>query len=209
MSKIFRHHNCDVIQVPGGFRVRETRTQKVFCVQLKIHFGKRGTGPCSCGNAAADVPIFRCRHQGAAFALISQQWLDSLVRRGLFRHPERLTLEFERKQRRLLHAFSRAMRAGPPPCPHCGRTITAEDLATVAQKGTERVGFGDNRFGSATSVEPPGQENGSNPLPGVSAKKVVFPSQAISFARNDGSWVRPWRIALGKFKKDWWKGALS
>ncbi|MEE8587390.1 MAG: hypothetical protein V3T83_21325 [Acidobacteriota bacterium] len=73
---------------------------------------------------------------------ICQQWLDSLIRRGLFRHPERLTLEFDRKQRRLLHAFSRAMRAGPPPCPHCGRTITAEDLATVAQKSKERLGFG-------------------------------------------------------------------
>ena len=50
--------------------------------------------------------------------------------------------EMARKQRRLLHAFSRAMRAGPPPCPHCGRTITAEDLATVAQKSKERLGFG-------------------------------------------------------------------
>ncbi|MEE8587298.1 MAG: hypothetical protein V3T83_20855, partial [Acidobacteriota bacterium] len=61
-------------------------------------------------------------------ALLRQQWLSSLARRGLFRHPERLTLKFERDQRRLLHAFSKAQRAGPPPCPHCGRTITAEDL---------------------------------------------------------------------------------
>ncbi|MEE8584515.1 MAG: hypothetical protein V3T83_06640, partial [Acidobacteriota bacterium] len=58
-----------------------------------------------------------------------QQWLSSLARRGLFRHPERLSLKFERDQRRLRGAFSKALRAGPPPCPHCGRTITAEDLA--------------------------------------------------------------------------------
>ncbi len=86
------------------------------------------SGGCSCGNAAAQVAIFQCRHQRAIHALLRQQWLSSLARRGLSRHPERLTLKFERDQRRLLHAFSRALRAGPPPCPHCGRTITAEDL---------------------------------------------------------------------------------
>ncbi len=129
MSKIFRHDNCEVIQLPGGFRVREGWTQKVFCVQLEVRFRKRAPGRCSCGNAAAQVAIFRCRHQCAVHALIRQQWLSSLARSGLFRHPERLSLEFEGEQRRLLHAFSRALRAGPPPCPHCGRTITAEDLA--------------------------------------------------------------------------------
>ena len=40
MSKIFRHDNCEVIQVPGGFRVREGWTQKVFCVQLEVRFRK-------------------------------------------------------------------------------------------------------------------------------------------------------------------------
>ncbi|MEE8583716.1 MAG: hypothetical protein V3T83_02575 [Acidobacteriota bacterium] len=114
MSKIFRYDNCEVIQVPGGFRVREGWTQKVFCVQLEVRFRKRSPGRCSCGNAAAEVAIFRCRHQGAVHALIRQQWLSSLARSGLFRHPERLSLEFEREQRRLLHAFSKAMRAGPP-----------------------------------------------------------------------------------------------
>jgi hypothetical protein len=69
-----------------------------------------------------------------------QKYLDRLARSGLFPHPERLTLEFERSQRRLLSAFRRAMRAGPPPCPHCGRTITAEDLGAHHRvtKGTER-----------------------------------------------------------------------
>ncbi len=129
MDKIFRYEGFQVIQVPGGFRVRETRSRKVFCIRLELDFGKRSPGRCSCGNAAAAVPIFRCRHQRAVNALIRQQWLNSLVRRGLFRHPERLTLDFERQQRRLLKAFTRALRAGPPPCPHCGRTITAEDLA--------------------------------------------------------------------------------
>ncbi len=128
MSKIFRHDNFEVIQVAGGFRVREVRMRRVFSVQLEVRFGKRQPGRCSCGNAAAEVQIFQCLHQRAVGALITQQWLNSLVRRGLFRHPERLTLEFEREQRRLLHAFSRAMRAGPPPCPHCGEAITAEDL---------------------------------------------------------------------------------
>ncbi len=129
MNQVFHDEGFQVIQVPGGFRVREARTQKVFCVKLEMDFGKRSTGPCSCGNAAAAVPIFRCQHQRAVSALLTQQWLNSLVRRGLFRHPERLTLDFERQQRRLLSAFSRALRTGPPPCPHCGRTITAEDLA--------------------------------------------------------------------------------
>ena len=118
--------------------MREARTQKVFRVQLELRFGKRAPGRCSCGNAAAAVELFQCRHQCAVSALISQQWLGSLAQRVPFRHPERLSLEFERSQRRLLSAFSRALRAGPPPCPHCGRTITAEDLATEAQR-TQRV----------------------------------------------------------------------
>ena len=129
MNQVFHYEGFQVIQVPGGFRVREARTQKVFCVKLEMDFGKRSTGPCSCGNVAAAVPIFRCRHQRAVNALLRQQWLNSLVRRLPFRHPERLTLDFERQQRRLLSAFSRALRAGPLPCPHCGRTINAEDLA--------------------------------------------------------------------------------
>ncbi len=128
MSKVFRHDNCEVTQAPGGFRVKVMRTQKMFFVRLEIRFGKSAPGPCSCGSAAAEVPIFECRHQRAVHALIRQRYLSNLARSGLFRHPERLTLKFERDQRRLLHAFSRALRAGPPPCPHCGRTITAEDL---------------------------------------------------------------------------------
>ncbi len=128
MSKIFQHDDHEVTQAPGGFRVTEMRRQKVFFVRLEIRFGKRTPGPCSCGSAEPEVPVFGCRHQSVVSALLRQQWLSSLARRGLFRHPERLTLKFERDQRRLLHAFSRAVRAGPPPCPHCGRTITAEDL---------------------------------------------------------------------------------
>lgn len=57
----------------------------------------------------------------------NREYLRKLARSGLFPHPDRLTPEFERNQRRLLGAFRRAMRAGPPPCPHCGQTITAED----------------------------------------------------------------------------------
>ncbi|MEE8585020.1 MAG: hypothetical protein V3T83_09235, partial [Acidobacteriota bacterium] len=128
MSKIFRHDDYEVTQAPGGFRVTGMRTQKVFFVRLEIRFGKSTPGPCSCGSAEPEVPIFECRHQRAVHALIRQRYLSNLARSGLFRHPERLTLKFERDQRRLLHAFSRALRAGPPPCPHCGRTITAEDL---------------------------------------------------------------------------------
>ncbi len=128
MSKIFRYRGLEVVQAPGGFRVRECRSREVFTVRLEFEFGKRTPGRCSCGKAAAAVPIFQCRHQSAVDALIYQQWLSSLVRRGLFRHPQRHTLEFERRQRRLLNAFSHAIRTGPPPCPHCGRVITAEDL---------------------------------------------------------------------------------
>ncbi len=129
MSNMFRHDGCEVTQAPGGFRVTEVRTQKVFFVRLEIRFGKSTPGPCSCGSAEPEVPVFACRHQSAVSALFRQRYLSNLARSGLFRHPERLSLKFEREQRRLLHAFSRALRAGPPPCPHCGRTITAEDLA--------------------------------------------------------------------------------
>jgi len=66
--------------------------------------------------------------------------LSRLARSGLFPHPERLTPEFERRQRRLLRAFSRALRAGPPPCPHCGKAITAEDLEP--RKGSPPKGHG-------------------------------------------------------------------
>ncbi len=126
----------------------EMRTQKVFFVRLEIRFGKSAPGPCSCGSTAAEVPVFECRHQSAVHALLRQRYLSNLARSGLFRHPERLSLKFERDQRRLLHAFSRALRAGPPPCPHCGQTITAEDLdrqpkeAGGGKKGKEKLAVG-------------------------------------------------------------------
>ena len=133
MSNIFRYDDCEVTQVPGGFRVTEMRTQKSFFVRLVVRFRKSAPGPCCCGNAEPEVPVFACRHQSAVSALIRERYLRNLARSGLFRHSERLTLKFERNQRRLLHAFSRAQRAGPPPCPHCGRTITAEDLDRQAR----------------------------------------------------------------------------
>jgi len=70
--------------------------------------------------------------------LAYQRHLSRLARSGLFPHPERLTLRFERQQRRVLRAFSRASRAGPPPCPHCGQAITAEDWDR-GQRGSMRA----------------------------------------------------------------------
>ncbi|MEE8585712.1 MAG: hypothetical protein V3T83_12775 [Acidobacteriota bacterium] len=175
MSNIFRHDDYEVTQAPGGFRVTEMRTQNVFFVRLEIRFGKSAAGPCSCGSAAAEVPVFECRHQRAVFALLRQRYLSNLARRGLFRHPERLT-KFERDQRRLLHAFSRALRAGPPPCPHCGRTITAEDLARQ-EEGIRRQESGIRKSGHIElhthSIRP------SSPLPspfGPFASAVPEPS---------------------------------
>ena len=147
MSNIFQHDGCKLTQIPGGFRVREVRTQKMFFVRLEIRLGKSTPGRCSCGSAEPEVPVFGCRHQSVVSALLRQQWLSSLARRGLVRHPERLTLKFERDQRRLLHAFSRALRAGPPPCPHCGRTITAEDLDRQ-QEGIRRQESGIRKKGA-------------------------------------------------------------
>ncbi len=98
VSNIFRHDDYEVTQAPGGFRVTEMRTQNVFFVRLEIRFGKSAAGPCSCGSAAAEVPVFECRHQRAVFALLRQRYLSNLARSGLFRHPERLSLKFERDQ---------------------------------------------------------------------------------------------------------------
>lgn len=136
MSNIFQHNGYQVTQVHRGFRVKALRTQEVFFVQLEIRFCKSAPGPCSCGSRAPEAPVFECRHQRAVSALIYRRYLRKLARSGLFPHPERLTPEFEREQRRLLRAFSRALRAGPPPCPHCGNTITAEDLAAQARSPT-------------------------------------------------------------------------
>jgi hypothetical protein len=137
MSKIFQHDGHQVIQVPGGFQVKEMRTQRAFFVRLEIRFRKSAAGPCSCGSPSPQAPVFECRHQRAVSTLIYQRYLSKLARSGLFPHPERLSLDFERRQRRLLSAFSKALRAGPPPCPHCGRTINAEDLASQAQRRGE------------------------------------------------------------------------
>ncbi|MEE8585402.1 MAG: hypothetical protein V3T83_11170 [Acidobacteriota bacterium] len=79
MSNIFRHDNCEVAQAPGGFRVTVMRAQKVFFVRLEIRFGKSAPGPCSCGSAAAEVPIFECRHQSAVHALLRQRYLSNLT----------------------------------------------------------------------------------------------------------------------------------
>ncbi len=69
-----------------------------------------------------------CDHQKAADEMMSRQWLAGWARSGLFRHPERLTPEFGRRQQRLVRLLGRLSRAGHLDCPHCGKAITVEDL---------------------------------------------------------------------------------
>ena len=148
MNKIIRHAGCEVSHMPGGFQVREVRTQEIRCVALRIRSGKRTPGCCSCGNAAAELPVFQCRHQRAAAALLRQEDLSSLAQTGGSSNTRSGSAwNSMRNQRRLLHAFSRAQRAGPPPCPHCGEIITAEDL-------DDSTGF-TNRFRSTSLTKFP------------------------------------------------------
>ena len=62
------------------------------------------------------------------FTLLRFNDAGGWARSGLFRHPERLTPEFGRRQQRLVRLLGRQSRAGHLDCPHCGKAITADDL---------------------------------------------------------------------------------
>ncbi len=111
--------------VGGCFRVVDVRSRQEFKVQK---LGKRDIGACSCGRPAPASHFYMCPHQRAASEMMSRRWLAGWARSGLFHHPERLTLEFERRQERLVRLLGRHSRAGHLDCPHCGKAITAEDL---------------------------------------------------------------------------------